>query len=100
MLACGQCCVVQMPSQWFKQKYFSILDNCYEVAENQPAELDNMFNVNGNNELRNMGKIKSFLTYLKGTTILPADCSVPEPPTYALFYQHKFDIMTSFLATP
>merc|ERR1712087_8552 len=30
-----------MPSQWFKQKYFSILDNCYEVAENQPAELDN-----------------------------------------------------------
>merc|ERR1719225_1899186 len=47
-----------MPSQWFKQKYFSILDNCYEVAENQPAELDNMFNVNGNNELRNMGKIR------------------------------------------
>merc|ERR1712193_126335 len=46
-----------MPSQWFKQKYFSILDNCYEVAENQPAELDNMFNVTGNNELRNMGKI-------------------------------------------
>merc|ERR1712061_91645 len=55
-----------MPSQWFKQKYFSILDNCYEVAENQPAELDNMFNVNGNNELRNMGKIKSFLTCCKG----------------------------------
>merc|ERR1711923_216064 len=43
-----------MPSQWFKQKYFSILDNCYEVAENQPAELDNM------------GKIKSFLTCCKG----------------------------------
>merc|ERR1712079_748254 len=55
-----------MPSQWFKQKYFSILDNCYEVAENRPAELDNMFNVNGNNELRNMGKIKSFLTCCKG----------------------------------
>merc|ERR1711878_247693 len=55
-----------MPSQWFKQKYFSILDNCYEVAENQPAELDNMFNVNGNNELRNMGKIKSFLTCCEG----------------------------------
>merc|ERR1712193_533464 len=55
-----------MPSQWFKQKYFSILDNCYEVAENQPAELDNVFNVNGNNELRNMGKIKSFLTCCKG----------------------------------
>merc|ERR1712001_335379 len=55
-----------MPSQWFKQKYFSILDNSYEVAENQPGELDNMFNVNGNNELRNMGKIKSFLTCCKG----------------------------------
>merc|ERR1712001_716504 len=55
-----------MPSQWFKQKYFSILDNCYEVAEHQPAELDNLFNVNGNNELRNMGKIKSFLTCCKG----------------------------------
>merc|ERR1712218_610309 len=55
-----------MPSQWFKQKYFSILDNCYEVAEHQPAELDNLFNVNGNSELRNMGKIKSFLTCCKG----------------------------------
>merc|ERR1712018_242689 len=43
-----------MPSQWFKQKYFSILDNCYEVAENQPAELGNMC------------KIKSFLTCCKG----------------------------------
>merc|ERR1712045_988951 len=28
--------------------------------------LNNMFNVNGNNELRNMGKIKSFLTCCKG----------------------------------
>merc|ERR1711878_98010 len=26
-----------MPSEWFKQEYFSILDNCYEVSENQPA---------------------------------------------------------------
>merc|ERR1711878_86484 len=48
-----------MPSEWFKQEYFSILDNCYEVAENQPAELDNMFNMPG---MQHMGKVKSFLT--------------------------------------
>merc|ERR1712045_448902 len=51
-----------MPSQWFKQKYFSILDNCYEVAENQPAELDNMFNMPG---MQHMGKVKSFLSCKK-----------------------------------
>ena len=53
---------VQMPSEWFKQEYFSILDNCYEVAENQPAELDNMFNMPG---MQHMGKVKSFLTCKK-----------------------------------
>jgi len=51
-----------MPSEWFKQEYFSILDNCYEVAENQPAELDNMFNMPG---MQHMGKVKSFLTCKK-----------------------------------
>merc|ERR1712131_116155 len=35
----------KMPSEWFKEKYFTILDSCYEVAENLPADLDNMFNV-------------------------------------------------------
>merc|ERR1712168_611429 len=35
----------KMPSEWFKGKYFTILDSCYEVAENLPADLDNMFNV-------------------------------------------------------
>jgi len=52
----------KMPSEWFKQEYFSILDNCYEVAENQPAELDNMFNMPG---MQHMGKVKSFLTCKK-----------------------------------
>merc|ERR1711936_714835 len=51
-----------MPSEWFKQEYFSILNNCYEVAENQPAELDNMFNMPG---MQHMGKVKSFLTCKK-----------------------------------
>merc|ERR1711868_84587 len=26
----------KMPSEWFKEKYFTILDSCYEVAENLP----------------------------------------------------------------
>merc|ERR1712235_69410 len=30
----------KMPSEWFKEKYFTILDSCYEVAENLPADLD------------------------------------------------------------
>merc|ERR1739846_98037 len=55
----------KMPSEWFKQEYFSILDNCYEVAENQPAELDNMFNMPG---MQHMGKVKSFLTCKKSET--------------------------------
>ena len=29
-------------------------------------------------------QIKNFLTYLKETTILPADCLALEPPTYVL----------------
>merc|ERR1712079_936159 len=36
------------------------------AAMKADTELDNMSNVNGNNELRNMGKIKSFLTCCKG----------------------------------
>merc|ERR1712228_608483 len=53
----------KMPSEWFKEKYFTILDSCYEVAENLPADLDNMFNVpNQDSALRNVGKIKSFMS--------------------------------------
>merc|ERR1712176_1532369 len=36
------------------------------VMEEHVSEMSNMFCVNGNNELRNMGKIKSFLTCCKG----------------------------------
>ena len=53
---------VQMPSQWFKEQYFAILDSCYEVAENQPAELDNMYNMPG---MQHMGTVKSFMTCCK-----------------------------------
>merc|ERR1712010_28050 len=52
----------QMPSQWFKEQYFAILDSCNEVAENQPAELDNMYNMPG---MQHMGTVKSFMTCTK-----------------------------------
>merc|ERR1712210_452924 len=52
----------QMPSQWFKEQYFAILDSCHEVAENQPAELDNMYNMPG---IQHMGTVKSFMTCCK-----------------------------------
>ena len=53
---------VQMPSEWFKDQYFAILDNCHEVAENQPAELENMYNMPG---MQHMGTVKSFMTCAK-----------------------------------
>merc|ERR1712179_415320 len=52
----------KMPSEWFKDQYFAILDNCNEVAENQPAELDNMYNMPG---MQHMGTVKSFMTCTK-----------------------------------
>jgi len=52
----------QMPSEWFKDQYFAILDNCHEVAENQPAELENMYNMPG---MQHMGTVKSFMTCCK-----------------------------------
>jgi len=52
----------KMPSEWFKKQYFAILDNCQEVAENQPAELDNMYNMPG---MQHMGTVKSFMTCCK-----------------------------------
>jgi len=52
----------QMPSEWFKDQYFAILDNCQEVAENQPAELDNMYNMPG---MQHLGTVKSFMTCAK-----------------------------------
>merc|ERR1712147_233694 len=52
----------KMPSQWFKEQYFAILDSCHEVAKNQPAELDNMYNMPG---MQHMGTVKSFMTCCK-----------------------------------
>merc|ERR1711894_195756 len=38
------------------------VENCNEVAENQPAELDNMYNMPG---MQHMGTVKSFMTCTK-----------------------------------
>jgi len=56
----------EMPSEWFKEKYFTILDSCYQVAENLPADLDSMYNVPGQDSaLKNVGKIKMFMNCCK-----------------------------------
>merc|ERR1712025_444365 len=52
----------KMPSEWFKQRYFTILDSCYEVAQNLPSDLDNEYDIQGDKSLRNIGKIKSFMS--------------------------------------
>jgi len=55
-----------MPSAWFKDRYFTILDSCYEVSENLPADLDNMYNVDtADKTLKNIRKIKSFMSCCK-----------------------------------
>merc|ERR1712227_895202 len=56
----------EMPSAWFKDRYFTILDSCYEVSENLPADLDNMYNVDtADKTLKNIRKIKSFMSCCK-----------------------------------
>merc|ERR1712025_1032798 len=55
----------KMPSEWFKQRYFTILDSCYEVAQNLPSDLDNEYDIQGDKSLRNIGKIKSFMSCCK-----------------------------------
>merc|ERR1719195_2187359 len=42
-----------MPSPWFGQKYEQILDTCYEMATNLPAEINNHSTVSGS-----FGKVK------------------------------------------
>merc|ERR1712227_1141293 len=49
----------KMPSEWFKQRYFTILDSCYEVAQNLPSDLDNEYDIQDDKSLRNIGKIMS-----------------------------------------
>jgi len=50
-----------MPSVWFKRRYEEILDTCYEVATNLPADLDKQNIVTGDFGTVNMGRVKSFM---------------------------------------
>jgi len=50
-----------MPSPWFAQKYELILDTCYEMANNLPAEIEEQAVVTGETfGSINLAKVKSF----------------------------------------
>merc|ERR1711993_116038 len=56
----------KLPSAWFGERYEEILDSCYQVAENLPASLqDKVLPNNYNGPMRNLAKIKSFMTCCK-----------------------------------
>merc|ERR1711997_1181498 len=49
-----------MPSPWFGQKYEQMLDTCYEMATNLPAEIADNFVVSGSFGTVKLGEIKMF----------------------------------------
>merc|ERR1711974_138398 len=49
-----------MPSPWFGQKYEEILDTCYEMATNLPAEMADNSVVSGSFGTVKLGEIKMF----------------------------------------
>merc|ERR1711974_264641 len=56
----------KLPSAWFGERYEEILESCYQVAENLPASLqDKVLPNNCNGPMRNLAKIKSFMTCCK-----------------------------------
>merc|ERR1719273_2885016 len=56
----------KMPSAWFGDRYEEILESCHQVAENLPASLqDKVLPNNYNGPMRNLAKIKSFMTCYK-----------------------------------
>merc|ERR1711994_1056755 len=56
----------KLPSAWFGDRYEEILESCYQVAENLPASLqDKVLPNNYNGPMRNLAKIKSFMTCCK-----------------------------------
>merc|ERR1712147_110529 len=50
-----------MPSPWFGQKYEQILDTCYEMATNLPAEINNHSTLSGSFGKVKLGEIKMFM---------------------------------------
>merc|ERR1712183_546321 len=56
----------KMPSAWFGDRYEEILESCHQVAENLPASLqDKVLPNNYNGPMRNLAKIKSFMSCCK-----------------------------------
>merc|ERR1719239_222342 len=49
-----------MPSPWFEQKYEQMLDTCYEMATNLPAEIADNSVVSGSFGTVRLGEIKMF----------------------------------------
>merc|ERR1712158_170567 len=50
-----------MPSPWFEQKYEEIMDSCYEMATNLPAEIADNSVVSGSFGTIKLGEIKMFM---------------------------------------
>jgi hypothetical protein len=49
-----------MPSEWFKNKYEEIMDSCYEMATNLPAEMADNSVVSGSFGTVKLGEIKMY----------------------------------------
>merc|ERR1719244_1333787 len=49
------------PSAWFKQMYEELLDSCYQMATNLPANIENQYEVQGEVGSVNVAQIKTFV---------------------------------------
>merc|ERR1712179_365780 len=49
-----------MPSEWFKNRYEEIIDMCYEMATNLPANIEENSEISGDFGSINLAQIKSF----------------------------------------
>jgi len=54
-----------LPSEWFKNKFENLIDNCYEMATNLPASIEEENVVSGEFGQVNVGQIKHFLKCYK-----------------------------------
>jgi len=53
----------ELPSEWFGEKYEDILDSCYEMATNLPADLqeNSVITISSDNSKIKLGEIKMFM---------------------------------------
>jgi len=50
-----------LPSLWFKNQYHQMLDTCYEMADNLPADVTEDYTVSGDFGTINMAQVKMFM---------------------------------------